>query len=144
MTAQISLAVDGACSGNPGPGGWGAIILQNEQIIKELSGFAACTTNNRMELQAAIEGIKFTQTLSKNFLVITDSLYVKEGITKWIYSWQKTNWKGGKIKNIELWQTLNSLNKSANISWQWVKGHSGHCYNERADFLARAEIKKNT
>jgi ribonuclease HI len=141
---MISLVVDGACSGNPGPGGWGAIIVQNKEIIKELSGFSPSTTNNRMELQAAIEGIQFTKTLSKNFLLITDSIYVKDGITKWIYSWQKTNWNAGKIKNIELWQTLNSLNRQATITWEWVKGHSGHLYNERADFLAREEIKKNT
>ncbi|MEP2531115.1 ribonuclease HI [Shimia sp.] len=133
---------DGACSGNPGPGGWGVLMraCQNDEVLKEreLSGGAADTTNNRMELMAAIMALETLET-SSTITVITDSAYVKDGITKWIHGWKRNGWKKkGGLKNVELWQRLDAAQARHNVTWEWVKGHAGHPENERADELARA------
>ncbi|RYG91526.1 ribonuclease HI [Loktanella sp. IMCC34160] len=132
---------DGACSGNPGPGGWGVLMLakDGEQIVKErtLCGGEAETTNNRMELLAAITALE-TLARPSTITVITDSAYVKDGITKWIHGWKRNNWtKKGGLKNVELWQRLDAAQARHRVTWEWVKGHAGHPENERADELAR-------
>ncbi|MCF2871818.1 ribonuclease HI [Octadecabacter sp. G9-8] len=134
---------DGACSGNPGPGGWGAVLIarDGDVVVKErdLKGGEAHTTNNRMELLAAINALEALSAPS-TVTVVTDSSYVKDGITKWIYSWKAKGWKkkGGEIKNIDLWQRLDEARTRHDVTWEWVKGHAGHPENERADELARA------
>ncbi|HRX35690.1 MAG TPA: ribonuclease HI [Aestuariivirga sp.] len=139
MTAnKVIVHTDGACSGNPGPGGWG-VILDYNGTRKELSGGEALTTNNRMELMAAIVAL---QTLKRPCPVEmhVDSQYVKDGITKWIHGWKKNGWKTADkkpVKNAELWQRLDAALASHKVSWHWVKGHAGHDDNERADELAR-------
>lgn len=136
MTA-VEIFTDGACKGNPGPGGWGAIIRSGAHE-KELSGGEPVTTNNRMELLAAIRSL---QALKRpcHVKLTTDSVYVRDGITKWIYGWQKNGWKTSAkkpVKNAELWQELVEATAPHRIDWRWVKGHSGHPENERADKLA--------
>ncbi|AGI66047.1 ribonuclease H [Octadecabacter antarcticus 307] len=141
--ADLYAYTDGACSGNPGPGGWGAVLIarDGDSVVKErdLKGGEAHTTNNRMELLAAINAL---ETLSgpSTLTVVTDSSYVKDGITKWIYGWKAKGWKkkGGEIKNIDLWQRLDAARDRHDVTWEWVKGHAGHPENERADELARA------
>ena len=139
MTAKkVVIHTDGACSGNPGPGGWGA-VLDYSGTRKELFGGEAQTTNNRMELTAAIEALN---ALKQSCVVEmhVDSVYVKDGITKWIHGWQRNGWKTSDkkpVKNVELWQALAEAIKHHQISWHWVKGHVGHPENERADELAR-------
>jgi len=138
--AQDTVVVytDGACSGNPGPGGWGA-ILQFGDREKEISGGEKNTTNNRMELIAAISALKALKRTCP-VKVYTDSSYVKDGITKWIHGWQKNGWKTAArkpVKNAELWQQLLDALASHEVEWHWVKGHAGHPENERADELAR-------
>ena len=134
---------DGACSGNPGPGGWGAVLIarDGDAVVKErnLKGGEAHTTNNRMELLAAINALEALVGPS-TLTVVTDSSYVKDGITKWIYGWKAKGWKkkGGEIKNIDLWQRLDAAQDRHDVTWKWVKGHAGHPENERADELARA------
>ena len=130
----LEIYTDGACKGNPGPGGWAAVLIWNGQH-KEIFGSETNTTNNRMELKAAIEGLK---AVKKNIDIklYTDSTYVRSGITEWIHSWQKNGWNKGKVKNIDLWQELHSLNSLYNVQWIWVKGHSGNKYNEIVDKLA--------
>ena len=139
MNAQkVIIHTDGACSGNPGPGGWGA-ILDYTGTRKELYGGEADTTNNRMELTAAIEALKALTRACKVEMHV-DSQYVKDGITKWITNWQRNGWKTADkkpVKNVELWQALAEAIKRHDISWHWVKGHAGHPDNERADELAR-------
>lgn len=137
----VEIYTDGACSGNPGPGGWGVVLIW-QGVEKRLSGFEEVTTNNRMELKAAIEGIK---SLKREALlkIYTDSQYVKNGITLWMPKWLSTNWKNGKIKNVDLWQELNALVHQFSIEWHWVRGHSGDRYNEIADELARNAIFNN-
>lgn len=132
---------DGACSGNPGPGGWGVLMLakDGDQIVKErtLCGGEAETTNNRMELLAAITALE-TLARPTRITVVTDSAYVKDGITKWIHGWKRNNWtKKGGLKNVELWQRLDAAQARHRVTWEWVKGHAGHPENERADELAR-------
>ncbi len=134
---SVSIFTDGACSGNPGPGGWGALLLFNGEE-KELTGGEFETTNNRMELMAAIQGL---QALKKPCQVrlVTDSNYVKEGITTWIHNWKKNGWRtaGRKpVKNADLWQDLDTAIARHDITWEWVRGHTGHPENERADALA--------
>ncbi|PUB14824.1 ribonuclease HI [Yoonia sediminilitoris] len=133
---------DGACSGNPGPGGWGALLIAREgdTVVKEreLSGGEPETTNNRMELLAAINAL---ETLERGtaLTLVTDSAYVKDGITKWIHSWKRNGWKKkGGLKNVDLWQRLDAATARHDVTWEWVKGHAGHPENERADELARA------
>jgi ribonuclease HI len=134
----VVIHTDGACSGNPGPGGWGAIMDYNGHR-KELKGGEALTTNNRMELQAAIsalESLKRPCTVAMH----VDSQYVKDGISKWIQGWKRNGWKTADkkpVKNVELWQALDAAIQRHQISWHWVKGHDGHPENERADELAR-------
>ena len=138
----INIWTDGACSGNPGPGGWGALI-KYDSSTKEISGSEKNTTNNRMEMMAVIEALKYIDTESK-INIYTDSKYVKEGITNWITGWKKNNWKNSKkndVKNKDLWVELDILSQKHNISWNWVKGHSGNIENDIADKLATEAIK---
>jgi ribonuclease HI len=140
--AKVVIYTDGACSGNPGPGGWGA-ILQFGPHMKELNGGEAETTNNRMELLAAITAL---ETLKRPMPVElwTDSAYVKDGITKWIHGWKRKGWRTADnkdVKNADLWQRLDEATKRHEIDWHWLKGHAGHPMNERADELARAGME---
>ena len=137
----VVIHTDGACSGNPGPGGWGAILDYNG-TRKELFGGEANTTNNRMELKAAIEALN-ALTRPCAVAMHVDSQYVKDGITKWIHGWKRNGWKTADkkpVKNVELWQALDEAIKRHQISWHWVKGHDGNPDNERADELARQGI----
>ena len=135
---HVDIYTDGACSGNPGPGGWGA-ILRYGAIDKELSGGEAETTNNRMELTAAIEALNaLTERCQVD--LYTDSSYVKDGIGGWIEGWKRNGWKTSAkkpVKNVELWQALEEARNRHDVTWHWVKGHAGHPENERADELAR-------
>ena len=142
---QIKIYTDGACIGNPGPGGWAAIILQ-EKEKKELFGGEKHTTNNRMELTAAIKGLEFCdsqeekQLSLKEIKIYTDSVYLKEGITSWISNWEKNNWKTSdkkNVKNVDLWKKLKELTKFQKVEWKWIKGHSNDPMNELADGLAK-------
>ncbi len=139
MTAgKVIVHTDGACSGNPGPGGWGA-ILEFNGTQKELSGGEGLTTNNRMELTGAIVALESLKRPCKVEMHV-DSAYVKDGITKWIHGWKRNGWKTADkkpVKNMELWQRLDAALANHEISWRWVKGHAGHSENERADELAR-------
>jgi len=138
---KVVIHTDGACSGNPGPGGWGAILDYNG-TRKELFGGEADTTNNRMELRAAIEALNALKRACAVEMHV-DSQYVKDGITKWIHGWKKNGWKTADkkpVKNVELWQALDEAIKRHQISWHWVKGHDGHPDNERADELARMGV----
>ncbi len=138
---------DGACSGNPGPGGWGVLMLARDgaAVLKEreLKGGAAQTTNNQMELMAAISALEALERPSA-ITVVTDSNYVKNGITGWIFGWKKNGWKNAAkkpVKNADLWQRLDVAQARHQVTWEWVKGHAGHPENERADALARAGMK---
>ncbi len=137
----VELFTDGACRGNPGPGGWGALLRYNDSE-KELYGGEHDTTNNRMELTAAIEGLKALKEAC-DVVLTTDSEYVKNGITQWIENWKKRGWKTAAkkpVKNVDLWQQLDEQSNRHSIKWQWVKGHSGHRENEIADQLANRGI----
>ena len=143
MMNKVEIFTDGACKGNPGPGGWGA-ILRHGTTEKEIYGASKNTTNNIMELTAVIESLK---NLKKpcELIITTDSKYVKNGITEWIHNWKKNGWRTAakkEVKNKELWIELDSLIQVHSISWDWVKGHSGHPENERADLLANVAIEK--
>ena len=141
MTQRVEIYTDGACQGNPGPGGWGTILRYNG-VEKELSGYAPATTNNRMELQAAIEGLASLKRSMKAD-VYTDSQYLRDGITKWLFQWKKNNWRlsnNKPVKNKDLWEKLENLIETHDVEWHWVRGHSGHLENERADALARQAI----
>jgi ribonuclease HI len=136
---QIIIHTDGACSGNPGPGGWGAILEWNGHR-KELKGGEPETTNNRMEMMAAIKALEALKRSDKDIILITDSVYLRDGITKWIHGWKKRGWKTADkkpVKNVDLWQHLDKLVRQHSIEWRWVKGHAGDPGNERADELAR-------
>ena len=136
-TQVVEIATDGACKGNPGPGGWGALIRLGDKE-KEISGGEPNTTNNRMELRAAIEALNALKRPCRVKLSI-DSTYVKDGITKWIFGWQKNGWRTAArkpVKNADLWQELLKAVEPPQIEWQWVKGHAGDADNERADLLA--------
>jgi ribonuclease HI len=138
---HVEIFTDGACRGNPGPGGWGA-LLRFEGEERELFGGEAETTNNRMELQAAIEGLKVLSE-SCQVTLTTDSVYVKSGITEWLPNWKKRNWKTAArkpVKNADLWMALDEQNQRHQVDWRWVKGHSGHRENEIADTLANRGI----
>lgn len=137
----VDLFTDGACSGNPGPGGWG-VVLRWRGTEKELAGGEAATTNNRMELMAAIAGL---ESLSRPMQVRlhTDSMYLRDGITKWIHGWKRNGWKTADrkpVKNVDLWQRLEAAVGQHRVAWHWVRGHDGHAENERADALARGSI----
>ncbi len=135
---QVEIFTDGACSGNPGPGGWGALMRYNGKV-KELSGGEALTTNNRMELTAAIRALEALKVPVRVELH-TDSEYVRNGISSWIEGWKRNGWKTADkkpVKNAELWQELDAARRRHDVHWHWVKGHAGHPENERADELAR-------
>lgn len=142
MSERVQIWTDGACSGNPGPGGWGALLRMGKHD-KELSGGKKETTNNRMELQAAIEGLNaLTRACAVD--LYTDSKYVQNGITSWIHNWKKNGWKTAAkkpVKNAELWQQLDEAISRHEISWHWVKGHAGNAENEKADELARSGME---
>ena len=138
---QVIIYTDGACRGNPGPGGWGALV-RFDSVEKEIFGGQANTTNNQMELSAAIEGLSIL-TEPCNVEIFTDSKYVMDGITQWIQNWKKNNWRTAAkkdVKNKELWQKLDQLISQHRVQWHWVKGHSGDAGNETADLLANKGI----
>ena len=140
--STIEIFTDGACRGNPGPGGWGA-LLRYQDNEKELYGGELETTNNRMELTAAIKALQALTRDNCKVRLTTDSVYVKNGITQWLAGWKKRNWKTADkkpVKNVDLWQQLDSVASQHEIEWCWVKGHSGHEENERADALANQGI----
>ncbi|MBL9058260.1 MAG: ribonuclease HI [Rhodobacteraceae bacterium] len=141
---ELFAYTDGACSGNPGPGGWGVLMIAREggAVLREreLSGGEAQTTNNRMELMAAISALE-ALTKPVEITVVTDSAYVKNGVTEWIHGWKRNGWKTAArapVKNVELWQRLDAAQARHKVVWRWIKGHAGHAENERADALARA------
>jgi ribonuclease HI len=144
---KLYAYTDGACSGNPGPGGWGVLLLakDGETVIRsrELSGGEANTTNNRMELLAAINALNALEKPS-SITVITDSVYVKDGITKWIFGWKSRGWKTATkkpVKNEDLWKCLDVATQQHSVTWEWIKGHAGHEENEKADKLARTGME---
>ena len=141
---ELIAHTDGACSGNPGPGGWGVLLEARKDgvVVKEraLSGGEPETTNNRMELMAAIQALEVLERASA-ITIVTDSAYVKNGVTGWIHGWKKNGWKTAAkkpVKNAELWQRLDAARARHDVTWKWIKGHAGHAENERADELARA------
>ncbi|KAA0972487.1 ribonuclease HI [Aureimonas fodinaquatilis] len=138
MTKRVEIYTDGACSGNPGPGGWGAILIYGASR-KELKGGESPTTNNRMELLAAIRALEALNRPSA-VDIHSDSQYLRDGITKWIFGWKRNGWKTADkkpVKNAELWQELDALRQQHDVTFHWIKGHAGHELNERADELAR-------
>jgi len=140
---KYTIYTDGACSGNPGPGGWGAVIFDQDKKQKNISGNAKNTTNNRMELMAPIMALKKIKSKSE-VTIFTDSTYVKNGITEWIKKWEKNDWKNANkkpVKNKDLWIKLNDLCKKYKIDWKWIKGHSNNKYNDLADDLATRAIQ---
>lgn len=141
---HITVYTDGGCSGNPGPGGWGYIIIPDGGDHREGLGFELETTNNRMELMAAIKALTAIKPLPRiQVTMVTDSQYVKNGITSWVHGWKKNDWmssSGGQVKNIDLWQELDALNAIVKPNWEWVKGHAGDEHNERCDALTQEAI----
>ena len=144
---ELKAFTDGACSGNPGPGGWGVVLqaINAGDIVKEreLSGGAGETTNNQMELMAAISALE-TLDHASTITVVTDSSYVKDGVSTWIHGWKRNGWKTAAkkpVKNVELWQRLDAAQARHNVTWEWIKGHAGHPENERADALARGGME---
>ena len=144
MTRALYAFTDGACSGNPGPGGWGVLLQArvDDAVTKEreLYGGEGLTTNNRMELLAAISALEGLSRASR-LIVVTDSAYVKNGVTTWIHGWKRNGWRtsdGKPVKNVDLWQRLEAAQARHGVEWRWIKGHAGHAENERADALARA------
>ena len=138
MTPQVVIYSDGACSGNPGPGGWGAVMISGEHV-RDICGGEPATTNNRMELMAAIQALEALKKPCKVELH-TDSQYVMKGISEWIHGWKRRGWKTADnkpVKNDDLWRRLDTARARHDVSWNWVKGHAGHELNERADALAR-------
>ena len=141
---EIEIFTDGACRGNPGLGGWGALIRRNGEE-RSLWGGERDTTNNRMEMEAAIRGLE-SIVESSNITITTDSNYLKDGITQWLEGWKNKNWKTASkkpVKNQDLWMRLDELSQFHNVNWKWVKGHSGHPGNEKADELANKAIDEN-
>jgi ribonuclease HI len=139
---EVDIFTDGACSGNPGPGGWGALLRWKEKE-RELSGGEAHSTNNRMELMAAIVALETLKRRCK-IRMHTDSTYVKDGITTWIRKWKRNGWRTADrkaVKNVDLWQRLDAALAHHDVEWKWVRGHAGHAENERADALARAGME---
>ncbi len=139
----MDIYTDGACSGNPGPGGWGYTAIENDAIVTEASGSEPETTNNRMELTAVIKALEEVE--GDDITIYTDSQYVKNGIEVWIKSWIKRGWTTANkkpVKNRDLWETLHTLSEKRNAKWQWVRGHDGNKYNERADTLATKAVCK--
>lgn len=141
-SSTLTIYTDGSCSPNPGPGGWAAILCKGSHE-KVLSGGEKKTTNNRMELTAALQALLALKTPSK-VEIVTDSEYLRRGITEWLPGWKKRNWqrKGGTLANIDLWQALDAVLPKHTITWRWVRGHAGHKFNQRADELARQAIPR--
>jgi ribonuclease HI len=136
---EVTIYTDGACSGNPGKGGFGAYLIYKD-VTKKIAGYEEFTTNNRMELKGAIEGLKCLQEKC-NVTIYTDSMYLKNGITIWIHKWLQNDWNKGKIKNVDLWMELYALVNFHNVEWHWVKGHDTNAGNIIADELARNAIR---
>lgn len=146
MAVDLTAYTDGACSGNPGPGGWGVIMIarDGEEVLKEreLSGGDADTTNNRMELMGAISALEALER-SSEITIVTDSVYVRNGILDWLPRWKANGWRTAAkkpVKNADLWERLDAITAQHQVTWEWVKGHAGHVENERADKLARDEV----
>ncbi len=144
----MKIYTDGACLGNPGPGGWGFVAIHGGVVAHQASGHDAETTNNRMELMGAIEACAYALTAHPqhpHIEIITDSQYVKNGITEWIHNWKKKGWRGsnGPVKNVDLWKALDDLNQKQKLHWSWVKGHNGDHGNELADQLATNAAKQS-
>lgn len=145
MKNNIVIYTDGACKGNPGEGGWGAVI-ENKKSVNKLYGYEKNTTNNRMEIVAAIKALK-TFSEKSDIIIYTDSKYLMNGINDWINNWKKNNWKTSNkkdVKNVDLWKIIDELNLKHNIEWNWVKGHSGNPGNEMADDLANLAISRKS
>ena len=144
---MIVIYTDGGCSGNPGPGGWAFVVSENGEIREYRSGGDQSTTNNKMELTAVINALEYAKAnCERDVVILTDSQYVKNGITVWIHSWKKNGWRTSSkapVKNVEYWVTLDKLNDELNVDWQWVKGHAGIKYNEICDSLCQKQIKSN-
>ena len=142
-TYDVTIYTDGACDPNPGRGGWGAIVIEEgkETILK---GHEQESTNNRMELTAALQAIKSVSGKDKKIVIFTDSQYLKKGIEEWMPNWIARNWrrKGGKLANVDLWQELAKKIENHTVTWKWVRGHAGHRYNERVDRIAKAAIRR--
>ena len=143
---MIVIYTDGGCSGNPGPGGWAFVVSENGEIREYRSGGDQPTTNNKMELTAVINALEYAKANGeRDVVILTDSQYVKNGITVWIHSWKKNGWRTSSkapVKNVEYWVTLDKLNDELNVDWQWVKGHAGIAGNEECDRLVRMETAK--
>ena len=146
MAVDLTAYTDGACSGNPGPGGWGVVMIarDGEEVLKEreLSGGDADTTNNRMELMGAISALEALER-SSEITIVTDSVYVRNGILDWLPRWKANGWRTAAkkpVKNADLWERLDAITAQHQVTWEWVKGHAGHVENERADKLARDEV----
>ena len=142
---MIKVYTDGACKGNPGQGGWGALILEND-VKREIYGGESNTTNNRMELMAVIRALELLKE-QNDITVFTDSTYVQKGISEWIINWKRNGWKSSNkksVKNKDLWVELDHLNDLMSVKWQWIKGHAGHSGNERADYLANLGVNSSS
>ena len=143
---MIVIYTDGGCSGNPGPGGWAFVVSENGENREYRSGGDQSTTNNKMELTAVINALEYAKANGeRDVVILTDSQYVKNGITVWIHSWKKNGWRTSSkapVKNVEYWVTLDKLNDELNVDWQWVKGHAGIAGNEECDRLVRMETAK--
>lgn len=143
---MITIYTDGGCSGNPGPGGWAFAVSENGKLVTTSSGGDAATTNNKMELTAVINALRFALDKREHEVtILTDSQYVKNGITQWIHSWKRNGWRTSSkapVKNVEYWVQLDSLNSSLSVTWSWVKGHAGIEGNEECDRLVRMETAK--
>ena len=142
---MIKVFTDGACKGNPGQGGWGALIIEND-TEREIYGGESNTTNNRMELMAVIRALELLKE-QNDITVFTDSTYVQKGISEWIINWKRNGWKSSNkksVKNKDLWVELDNLNNLMSVKWQWIKGHAGHSGNERADYLANLGVNSSS
>lgn len=142
---MIKVYTDGACKGNPGQGGWGALILEND-TTREIYGGESNTTNNRMELMAVIKALELLKE-QNDITIFTDSTYVQKGISEWIINWKRNGWKSSNkksVKNKDLWVELDNLNDLMSVKWQWIKGHAGHSGNERADYLANLGVNSSS
>ncbi len=148
MTDKLTVYTDGGCTGNPGPGGWAAVLLKDSEVLEELSGGESATTNNRMEMTAVIKVLEWILRQGQpvpSVELYTDSQYVQKGISEWMKNWLAKGWKtaaGKPVKNRDLWMRMNELAQQVQISWHWVKGHAGHQWNERCDELVAAERAK--
>lgn len=143
MLSEVTIYTDGACRNNPGPGGWGCVLLTGEHI-KEFCGGEVETTNNRMELLATIKALEGLKRKCR-VVLYTDSVYVQKGITRWIHQWKKNGWKNSQKKSVmneDLWRRLDDISSQHDIDWHWIKGHAGHKWNERADELARKGLEE--